>query len=137
MALFNWLMPEIEHQGITYSLVFVQQRQLRLRITGTGRIPGNGEFQPWLPHCHRITDIWIGEGIVEIGNGAFHNCSQLQRVWLPGTLTRLGNAAFADSPLLEQITYEGSPAQLRKVAVAADAIPSRFGLRAEEVAHEL
>ena len=123
---FHWQLLEATVDGVTFSLVYVQDRKLRLRITGSGRIPGRDSPQPWLDYRRQIAEVWIDEGVTEIGNQAFYADPQLERIWLPGTLHSIGANAFADCPELEEIYYCGTPEQLRRVEISPGAMPSWF-----------
>ena len=116
---FEWKMPDYYSEGITYSLCFNSKMQLRLRITGTGRIPGAAEGQPWKNNAKRIQDIWIEEGITEIGKEAFAGSNALERIWLPESLERIEERAFADCPNLWRLAWDGTEIMLRDVDPSA------------------
>ena len=125
---FDWKLPEDTVGGVTFSLVFIQERKLRLRITGSGRIPGRDSPQPWLDYRRQITEVWIDEGITEVGNRAFYADPLLERIWLPGSLCSIGENAFTACPKLEEIYYCGTPEQLRQVEIPSGALPEWFSL---------
>lgn len=125
---FNWLMPEDTVDGVTFSLVYVQKRKLRLRITGSGKIPGRDSPQPWLNYRRQITEVWIDEGITEIGNQAFCGDPLLERVWLPVSLQTIGEKAFAGCPMLEEIYYCGKSKYLHQINIPPGTFPEWFAL---------
>lgn len=133
---FTWLTPEEKLNGITYSIVFLPSSsvrlRVRLRITGTGDIPGLDQYRPWANFHYSLDEIWIGEGICSIGSGAFSDIPYLNRIWLPDTLTSIADGAFDQCPNLEIIVYGGTPAQLQAAAIPTGAIPDWFDLEGEE-----
>lgn len=123
-------MPEYKRNGITYSLVLVQSQEkewkYRLRIVGVGKIPGRDEYQPWSLWQQKISDIWIGEGITEIGDHAFAGNLLLEQIWLPESLIKVGARAFADCPELQEIYCDGGAEKLGLLREAEDAFPAFF-----------
>ena len=125
---FIWKTPHEEHAGVTYSIVYLPHDIIRLRITGSGDIPGIDKIRPWTSYHYSLDEIWIGEGIRSIGAKAFIRNPRLKQVWLPDTLTDIGVGAFDQCPDLEIIVYEGSMQELQKVNIPAGAIPNWFDL---------
>lgn len=125
---FNWTMFEETVDGVTYSLVFIRKKKYRLRITGSGKIPGRDRRQPWLDFRRQISDVWIDEGITEIGRLAFSGDPLLERVWLPASLRSIGPSAFANCPMLEEVVFSVTPEQLKQVDIPAGALPEWFDL---------
>lgn len=123
MAEFNWQLPETVQDGIKYSIVYLPMDEIRPRITGTGRIHGAAEKRPWISNQHRINDIWIGEGITEIGDMAFCDHSKLKRVWLPETMSKIGIEVFARCPKLEEVIFERTPDRSSHIDIGHDALP--------------
>lgn len=107
--------------GLHYEFVFIKGRQLRLKLTGKGVVPG--DKQPWCSYRNLFSEIWIEEGITVIGERAFIGYRNLMRVWLPASLRTVGKDAFADSPKIEEIYYFGWANQLCEVDIHADALP--------------
>ena len=50
-----------------------------------------------------ITNIYMLDGIISIGESVFRDCDSLVSVELPGTLAKLGKYAFADCTSLERV----------------------------------
>lgn len=122
----KWILPtNIEHNGLIYSFTFVAHGQIRMKVTGSGAIPGKDEHQPWLRYKNKISELWIDEGITKIGSRAFAGYGWLERVWLPGSVRELGYLAFSSCPKLQEITYSGSIEQLQSVMMA-NALPEQF-----------
>ncbi len=72
-----------------------------LTISGTGPM-WDYEYVtdvPWRSHVDEIADIVVGDGITEIGNGAFSDISLLTSASLPASVTRIGAYSFHRSGL--------------------------------------
>lgn len=121
---FEFKMPEYELDGVKYSLCFNGKWQLRLRISGNGRVPGAGEFQPWHKNASRIEDIYIDYSIKEVGARAFAGYPNLEQVWICDTITKIGEGAFADCPNLERVRIEGR--QLTRMEYLKTILPEQF-----------
>ncbi len=85
-----------------------------LNNLGTLTITGNGKMTnfihgmaPWsIPNNvdrSRIKNVIIGEGITNVGNGAFQLCSNVESVTLPESLKTIGCEAFRDCTKLTDI----------------------------------
>lgn len=48
---------------------------------------------------HRLQEVTLPEGLLEIGAGAFRSCNALTSLALPSTLVAIGSRAFADTSL--------------------------------------
>lgn len=48
-------------------------------------------------NCQNLTAVTVGEGVTEIGRGAFQNCKNLEGVQLPQSLKTIGAYSFAGS----------------------------------------
>ncbi|MBP3673464.1 MAG: leucine-rich repeat protein [Oscillospiraceae bacterium] len=119
------LPPDLEAGGLTYSFVFTYHGQLRMKVTGAGRIPGAEEPQPWLRYQDRIAELWIDEGMTEIGPRAFCGHAALKKVWLPESMKEVGYMAFRDCPGLEEVEYIGTFDQLQGTGLT-DSLPEQF-----------
>lgn len=53
--------------------------------------------------CRTLTEIWLPEGLREIGDEAFSHCTELRRIAVPGTVERIGDMAFHDCTQLMQV----------------------------------
>lgn len=124
--MFNWLMPEEYLDGLCYSLVFVHQGDLRLRITGSGTIRSPNKSPPWDQCRNELCEIWIDEGVTEISARAFTDLPNLKSIWLPGTMTHIGASAFAGCPQLQEVAYCGPFRQLVGIEISEDAFPAWF-----------
>ena len=52
--------------------------------------------------CHRaLREVFIPEGVTEIGRAAFRGCHELHGVHLPSTLVSMGDEAFLDTSIAE------------------------------------
>lgn len=132
MAYATWKTPEVELDGVKYSIVYLQGKQVRLRITGSGNIPDINNYRPWIDFHYSLDEIWIGEGITGIGKKAFWRNPLLKRVWIPDTLVSIGDGAFDGCPSLEEIVYGGTPEQLKTVEISERGIPEWFDLEGKE-----
>lgn len=132
MAYATWKTPEVELDGVKYSIVYLQHEQIRLRITGKGDIPGTDKQRPWIDFHYSLDEIFIDEGIVSIGKNAFAKNNWLKTVWIPETLLSIGEGAFDQCPNLEIIVYGSTPAQLESVDIHTNAIPDWFDLEEKE-----
>ena len=45
-------------------------------------------------YCNMLQEVYIGDGVTSIGNGAFYNCYSLASITIPGGVTSIGNGAF-------------------------------------------
>lgn len=64
-----------------------------------------------------ITKIYVSEGIVEIGDGAFTGCVSLTEIVLPSTLLHIGGAAMANDVALANINIPDSVKVLDYISV--------------------
>ena len=67
-----------------------------------------------------MNDLTLGEGITEIGEGAFEVCIKLSEVKLPQTLTKIGNNAFLGCSALNKITIPKSVTSIGNYALGYD-----------------
>ena len=64
----------------------------------------------------QLESVFVSEGVISIGNFAFHNCGELTRVTLPASLCTLGQNVFeGTTPAL--ILFEGTDEQWQNVSV--------------------
>lgn len=106
---------KINNSNITWQY---DKKQSLLIISGKGKIPSNyeysandGEYLSWNTCC-QAKYIVIGEGITEIGKGAFFEFSNLKTIQFPSTLKRIRDGAFCSSDQLEKIEL---PSHLREI----------------------
>ena len=111
-------------EGLTYSIINKPQGVQRLKVAGKGTVTGCSIDQPWF--YEHITEVYLEEGITEIGYNAFAGLLDLKSVCLPATLKRICAGAFSGCPELEEIRYMGELSKLQKVKVAQDALPLWF-----------
>jgi hypothetical protein len=78
----------------------------------------------WVPEKLRITEVYIPEGVVSIGDEAFRECTELKIVSLPSSLTHIGAHAFIDSWQLANITIPGNVTHIRDGAFAHTSLKS-------------
>ena len=93
-----------------------------LTITGTGSIKksaftGNQE----------ILHLQIGEGITEIGPGAFVNCTSLQTVEFPEGLLKMGHRAFMGCTGLKEVTIPATLTECTKDYIGASGVTATWG----------
>ena len=123
---YKWeLPPDLKAGGLTYSFTFGCHGQLRMKVIGAGRIPGAEELRPWLRYRDRIAELWIDEGVTEIGTRAFCGHAALKKVWLPESTKEVGYMAFRDCPGLEEVEYIGTFSQLQCIGLI-DSLPEQF-----------
>jgi len=79
-----------------------------LTISGEGEMENYMDFsaQPWASIRYAITKVVIGEGVTNIGIGAFANCSSLTAVTIPNSVTRIGDLAFFYCSSLTTVTVQ-------------------------------
>ena len=119
------LPPDLKAGALTYSFAFGCHGQLRMKVTGAGKIPGREEHQPWLRYQDRIAELWIDEGVVEIGSSAFSGHTNLKKLWLPESMKEVGYMAFDGCPGLAEVEYNGSFTQLQCIGLV-DSLPEQF-----------
>ena len=56
----------------------------------------------------RLTNIFLGNGLVTIGTSAFADCSALTDITLPSSLVAIGSGAFTDCRNLTTINFQGN-----------------------------
>src|SRR5205807_3498669 len=66
-----------------------------------------------------VTEVTIGNGVTNIGTGAFSNCTRLASVTLPDSLTDIGNSAFQGCSGLLTISFGNSVARIGAGAFSA------------------
>ena len=79
-----------------------------LTILGKGAMPdfSSVEEQPWSDNNSQIQKIVIGDGVTNIGSGAFWNCGALS-VEIASSVTVIGNSAFRDSKIISATIPSG------------------------------
>ncbi|EOS31835.1 hypothetical protein C807_01145 [Lachnospiraceae bacterium 28-4] len=79
-----------------------------LTISGKGAMPdfSSVEEQPWSDNNSQIQKIVIGDGVTNIGSGAFWNCGALS-VEIASSVTVIGNSAFRDSKIISATIPSG------------------------------
>ena len=84
-----------------------------LTISGTGKMenyyPNNNDTTaPWGENCSSIKSVVIGDGVTNIGDGAFYNCARLTSVTIPNSVTEIGSYAFYNCSVLASIAIPDS-----------------------------
>ncbi len=78
-----------------------------LTIYGSGSIPdfscGKNPVPPWQEKKEQIRELYVSEGITEIGAKAFEGCRALKKVYLPDSLEWIHAYAFRDCCSLEEV----------------------------------
>ena len=123
---FVWRTPKVTQDGICYSITYLPGMKTRLKITGSGAIPGVDGIQPWIDFPHTLDEIYLEEGITSIGERAFAGNPLLRKVWLPNSISAIQEGAFEDCPELEEICYCGTLQELNNVSISDGAIPDWF-----------
>lgn len=79
-----------------------------LTILGKGAMPdfSSVEEQPWSDNNSQIQKIVIGDGVTNIGSGAFWNCGALS-VEIASSVAVIGNSAFRDSKIISATIPSG------------------------------
>ena len=93
---------------------------------GTLTISGEGAMQdypiwssrPWNDLSDLITKVVIGDGVTEIGDGAFCRLSQLKTATLGSTVTSIGGMAFHECGTLESINIPDGVTEIEGGAFA-------------------
>ena len=69
-----------------------------MTIWGTGSMDNGGGYSPnWKSYKENIKQVFIQEGITDIGYEAFCDCPNLISITIPDTITQIGYQAFARS----------------------------------------
>lgn len=90
-----------------------------LVISGTGAIAANAfRYYGTNPEVLKIKNVYVSEGITEIGGGAFLNCSNLKTISLPDSVTSVGPSAFSSCSSLTDVYYGGTTAQWNAINIA-------------------
>ena len=84
-----------------------------LTISGTGKMENyypknNDTTAPWGEYCSSIKSVVIGDGVTNIGDGAFYNCARLTSVTIPNSVTEIGSYAFYNCSVLASIAIPDS-----------------------------
>ena len=68
----------------------------KLTITGTGNMTpwDMASDTPWYKSRSSISSVVIGDGITNIGPGAFAECTNLRSISIPKTVTSISRGAF-------------------------------------------
>ncbi len=61
--------------------------------------------------CYDLQNLYIPEGVVEIGENAFYDCTSLNQIVIPSTVTEIGQGAFDYCPAFTIVGQEGTYAQ--------------------------
>lgn len=67
-------------------------------------------------HCRELSEVFIEDGVKEIGDAAFNDCAALETIDLPGSLETIGNSAFSKCASLREIKL---PEGLRNIGYLA------------------
>lgn len=63
---------------------------------------------PWYSYSDRIRTIEVGEGIAQLGSGAFYGLAQVDDIQLPSTLTQIDNDVFDYMDALTELVIPDS-----------------------------
>lgn len=75
----------------------------KLYINGTGEMAVFDYEAPWRQYIDFINEIYLSEGITNIGNYAFSDCYKVREISIPESVTSIGNEAFAGCDSLGKI----------------------------------
>ena len=79
----------------------------RLFITGDGEMQDFGywsyDYMPWWGYHEKITGIYIGPGVTNIGKNAFRNLTALKSIVIPGNVKSIGENAIYNCDALETV----------------------------------
>ncbi len=80
------------------------------KTSGVLTVSGAGEMSdaPWLAYSGSIRTVVIGDGVTNIGYGAFQLCTRLTGVTIPDSVTSIDKNAFAGCNALKEITIPES-----------------------------
>ena len=83
---------------------------LKWHLTDDGvlTITGKGEMYDYSPWGSSIKRVIIGDGVTEIGNGAFRKCRSLTSVTIPNSVTTIESSAFESCSSLTTVTIPNS-----------------------------
>ena len=70
----------------------------------------------FLRHCH-LEELYLPEGMKEIGMQGFNNCPNLKVVHLPKSMKRIADSAFYRCPSLKTVYYNGSKEDKEKITI--------------------
>jgi RHS repeat-associated protein len=86
-----------------------------LTISGNGAMPSQGggglpdyEWPESLWYNYNITAVNIENGVISIGNYAFHGCSELTSITIPNSVTSIGVGVFEKCMKLSTINVDGA-----------------------------
>ena len=87
-----------------------------LTVSGSGRMgrysddySGNPhQERPWQEYCDSITSVVIGQGVENIGSGAFYDCANLQSATLSNSVTSIADYGFENCGKLNNIVIPNS-----------------------------
>ena len=65
--------------------------------------------------CDQLKDVKLCEGLLEIGDGAFHGCSALKRIQIPSTTKVLHSMAFTECRKIEVVDLGGVGGALEEI----------------------
>jgi len=93
-----------------------------LTISGTGEMEWTYVYDiPWRPYQLDVKQVVIGDGVTNIGDGAFWGCTNIASVTLPNSITTIEGFAFTGCSELPGITL---PANLESIGDSAFAFCS-------------
>jgi len=80
----------------------------KLTINGTGEMYDFSSSKPWASLLNSVTTVFIENGVVSVGSGAFEDSDTLRSVSISVSVTSIGSRAFASCSSLTTVIYQGT-----------------------------
>ena len=92
---------------------------LLLEGTGSTYAYHSGKQPEWETNKDLIKEVYVSEGITDLGGMLFRSCSSLRSVSLPSTIKNISARAFQDCSSLQAATYAGTAQDWAQIAVGS------------------
>ena len=89
-----------------------------LTISGNGKMADYSGYKdvPWINYSSKISEIFIKDGVKNIGAYAFYNCSRLNEIDIPDSVISIGEYAFGQCNFVEKVIIPSSVNTISKGA---------------------
>ena len=108
-------------EGDGSNLTWTRDSNGLLTISGTGKMRDyyfwKNDSAPWEDaFCNKVKNVWISDGVTNIGKDAFTYCKSLTSVTIPDSVTSIGFAAFNSCVSLTNVTIPDSVTSIGEAA---------------------